>query len=125
DGPAEMEPEEEPRPARAARKSSSRSSSSPATNSIAGRMLAERDWPVRNLPPIHDASMAPLRDLLADESVSKTMQNSKFDLLVLRGAGLELGGLDFDTMLASYVLDPGRRSHGLDMLALELLQYNM
>jgi DNA polymerase-1 len=32
-----------------------------------------------------------------------------------------LRGLDFDTMLASYVLDPGRRSHGLDVLALEFL----
>lgn len=118
-------PDEEPRPTTSPRKSSSRSSSSLPMNSIAGRMLAERDWPVRNLPPIHDPSMAPLRELLADESVSKTMQNSKFDLLVLRRAGLELGGLDFDTMLASYVLDPGRRSHGLDMLALELLQHNM
>jgi DNA polymerase-1 len=34
-------------------------------------------------------------------------------------------GLEFDTMLASYVLDPGRRSHGLDLLALELLDHRM
>jgi DNA polymerase-1 len=33
--------------------------------------------------------------------------------------------LDFDTMLASYVLDPGRRSHGLDVLALEFLDHTM
>jgi DNA polymerase I len=36
-----------------------------------------------------------------------------------------LGGLEFDTMLASYVLDPGRRSHGLDVLALEFLDHTM
>jgi DNA polymerase-1 len=38
---------------------------------------------------------------------------------------VELRGLDFDTMVASYVLDPGRRSHGLDVLALEFLDHTM
>ena len=55
----------------------------------------------------------------------KTAQNSKYDILVLRRAGVRLQGLDFDTMLASYVLDPGRRSHGLDVLAAEFLDYTM
>ena len=64
----------------------------------------------------------PLRELIEDETVRKTAQNGKYDLLVLRRAGITLRGLDFDTMLASYVLDPGRRSHGLDMLALEFLE---
>ncbi len=104
----------------------SRTAATAATpTSIAGRMLAEKHWPVKNLPPLDDPVMAPLRDLLADDTVRKTLQNAKFDLLVFRRAGLQLGGLDFDTMLASYVLDPGRRSHGLDMLALEMLQYSM
>ena len=111
-------------PAKKTKKKSKKSAAS-APTSIAGRLLAERRWPVRNLPSLHDASMAPLRELLEDATVKKTMQNAKFDLLVLRRAGITLGGLDFDTMLASYVLDPGRRSHGLDMLALELLQHNV
>ena len=34
-------------------------------------------------------------------------------------------GLIFDSMLASYVLDPGRRSHGLDALALEMFNHRM
>src|SRR5437870_11627554 len=86
-------------------------------SSIAARALArtERER-VRNLPPISDPAMAPLRALLEDQTVSKTLQNAKFDLLVLRGAGIELRGLAFDTMVASYVLDPGRRSHGIDQL---------
>ncbi|HEY0969633.1 MAG TPA: DNA polymerase I [Gemmatimonadales bacterium] len=92
---------------------------------IAHRLLAERSWPVRNLPPITSPEMRPLRELLEDPDVAKTLQNAKFDLLVLRRAGVELRGVDFDTMLASYVLDPGRRSHGLDMLSLEILQHKM
>ena len=81
--------------------------------------------PVRNLPPLDSAAMAPLRDLLEDESVRKTAQNAKSDILTLRRLGITLRGLDFDTMLASYVLDPGRRSHGLDVLALEFLDHTM
>ena len=79
----------------------------------------------RNLPAIDSPEMAPLRDLLEDPAVHKTAQNAKFDILVLRRAGIRLAGLDFDTMLASYVLDPGRRSHGLDLLALEFLDHTM
>jgi DNA polymerase-1 len=81
--------------------------------------------PVRNLPSLDSAGMKPLRDLLEDPSVRKTAQNAKYDVLVLRRAGIDLQGLDFDTMLASYVLDPGRRSHGLDVLALEFLDHSL
>ncbi|HTL96865.1 MAG TPA: DNA polymerase I [Gemmatimonadaceae bacterium] len=80
---------------------------------------------IRNLPPIDSAELAPLRALLEDPTVRKTAQNSKFDSLVLRKVGVRLAGVDFDTMIASYVLDPSRRSHGLDVLALEFLDHKM
>jgi DNA polymerase-1 len=97
----------------------------PEPTGIAGRMLAERAYPVRNLPPLDSPEMRPLVALLEDAAVSKTLQNAKYDLLVLRRAGVALRGVDFDPMLASYVLDPGRRSHGLDMLAIEFLNHSM
>jgi DNA polymerase-1 len=93
--------------------------------SIAARALASGSHPVTNLPALEDPSMAPLRALLEDPSVPKVAQNAKYDLLVLRRAGIAVGGLVSDTMLASYVLDPGRRSHGLDLLALEFLDHQM
>ena len=94
--------------------------------SIAARVLRDkRPTSVRNLPPLHSPEMQPLRDLLADPTIRKTAQNSKYDVLMLRSLGVNLAGLDFDTMLASYVLDPGRRSHGLDVLALEFLDHTM
>ncbi len=93
---------------------------------IAARMLqANRPTSIRNLPSLDSPEMAPLRSLLEDPSIRKTAQNGKYDLLSLRCAGVNLAGLDFDTMLASYVLDPGRRSHGLDVLALEFLEHTM
>ena len=90
--------------------------------SLAARAIASGIPDVANLPGLDDASMRPLRDLLEDATVRKTAQNGKFDLLVLRQAGVQLRGLDFDTMIASYVLDPGRRAHDLDVLALEFFQ---
>lgn len=117
-----------PAPARrrAPRKSTKSAARSAAQMSIAARAIADGvPGRVRNLPPLSDPAMAPLKALLEDPTVAKTMQNAKYDLLVLRGAGVELQGLAFDTMVASYVLDPGRRSHGLDVLALEFLQHTM
>jgi DNA polymerase-1 len=93
--------------------------------SIAARLLAAGPSPVRNLPPLTSPAMAGLRGVLEDPSIAKTAQNAKYDMLTLRRAGVQLAGLEYDTMLASYVLDPGRRSHGLDLLALEFLEHTM
>ncbi|MBP6771395.1 MAG: DNA polymerase I [Gemmatimonadaceae bacterium] len=92
---------------------------------LAGRRISAGATAPVNLPPFQSAEVAPLRAMLEDASVKKIAQNAKYDVLVLRGAGVTVAGLEFDTMLASYVLDPGRRSHGLDMLALEMLGHTM
>src|SRR5713101_1576549 len=75
----------------------------------------------RNLPPLSSEPMGLLRDLLSDARVLKAGHNIKYAWLVLRRAGVELAGVSFDSMLASFVLDPGRRSHALDDLARERL----
>lgn len=92
-----------------------------APASIAARILAEGPQPVVNLPPLASDAMAPLRALLEDPAVKKTAHNVKYDLLVFRRAGITLRGVEFDSMLASYVLDPSRRSHAIDALAVEFL----
>jgi len=98
-----------------------RATKTAAPTSIAARSLAERVPIVKNLPSITAPEMKALRALLEDPAVMKTAENAKFDRLALRVAGTDLRGVDFDVMIASYVLDPGRRSHGLDLLALEFL----
>jgi DNA polymerase-1 len=74
---------------------------------------------VRNLPPLGDPALAPLVALLEDAGVVKTGHNIKYDWLVLRRAGIELNGVAFDTMIASFMVEPGKRSHALDAVALE------
>ena len=77
--------------------------------------------PVTNLPPLTGPELAPLAELLRDPSVPKGGHNIKYDWQVLRRAGVELGGVAYDSMLASFVLDPGRRSHAIDTLSLDHL----
>ncbi len=76
---------------------------------------------IRNLPPLTDPACRPLYELLTDPNVPKAGHDAKFDWQVLRQAGVELAGLTYDAMLASFVLDPGRRSHAIDTLCLEHL----
>jgi DNA polymerase-1 len=64
-----------------------------------------------------------LRPLLEDPAIGKLGQNLKYDRIVLRGAGVELRGTAFDTMVASYLLDPGQRNHNLDDLAKRYLHH--
>jgi DNA polymerase-1 len=77
--------------------------------------------PPRNLPPLRDPALGGVRALLADGDVPKLGHDLKRDWLALRQAGVELGGAQWDAMLAAYVLDPGRRSFALEDLARERL----
>jgi DNA polymerase-1 len=80
---------------------------------------------VANLPGLTDPRLEPLVALIEDAAVKKVMHNAKYDSLVLRRAGVQLRGLAFDTMLASYLLNPSRRSHELDTLTFELLDHTL
>jgi DNA polymerase-1 len=86
-----------------------------------------------------------LKPILEDQSKPKTGHNLKYDLLVLRRAGVHLRGISqppppsdspdaqssvpgasptgFDSMVASYLIDSSRSSHSLDTLALALLNH--
>lgn len=86
-------------------------------------------------PGLFSAARAPgleldvVRDALAPVFAAaiphKVGQHIKYDAIVLERAGMPLNGITFDTMVASYCLDPARRSHGLDALALEVCAHTM
>ena len=71
-----------------------------------------------------DIVLEAVRPLLASPHQLKIGQNLKYDILVLARAGVEVGGPIYDTMLASYLANPATRSHGMDNLAAELLNYH-
>jgi len=83
------------------------------------------------LPLAHDYIDAPaqldltetlelLTPLLTSDEHKKVGQNLKYDRSVLLNHGIELGGIAFDTMLESYVLDSTGK-HNMDALALKYL----
>jgi DNA polymerase-1 len=64
-----------------------------------------------------------LASILADEHIKKIGQNIKYDMLVLQNARMPVRGVYFDTMVASYCLDPLRSSNSMDTMALDFLNY--
>ncbi len=70
-----------------------------------------------------DRALAALKPLMEDPAIRKIGQNIKYDLLVLGHYGVRVKGVSFDTMIASYLLNPGKASHSLDSLALEYFNH--
>jgi DNA polymerase I len=88
------------------------------------------------IPVGHDAEVVPdqldraevlalLKPLLENPESKKVGQNIKYDWMVLSHYGICLAGVIFDTMLASYLLNPSKRAHGLDQIALDYLGHRM
>ena len=76
-----------------------------------------------NLP--FDEALAEIKKLLENKKVQKFGQNIKYDHEVLRRYGIDINPISFDTMLASYVIDPTSRQHSLDFQALKHFDYRM
>jgi DNA polymerase-1 len=88
------------------------------------------------LPCGHDAAQVPaqldcpvvlkhLKPILEDPKIQKIGQNIKYDWMVLARHGVQLAGVVFDTMVASYLLNPSKRSHSLYQIALDFLDHKM
>ncbi|MGD8961608.1 MAG: DNA polymerase I [Desulfobacterales bacterium] len=65
--------------------------------------------------------LSALKPILEDPAIKKVGQNIKYDWIVLTRHGVKLDGVIFDTMVASYLLNPSKRAHNLDQIALDFL----
>lgn len=108
----------------------------PREAEIVGISFSYREHEACYLPVAHRSESAPsqlprqlvlekLAPVLSDPSRPKIGQNIKYDYQVLRRCGIEMEGIWFDTMVASYLLNPVRSGHGLDSLAVEYLDHKM
>lgn len=75
--------------------------------------------------PLRKDALKELRPVLENPNIEKIGQNLKYDYAVLKNYDIELRGIAFDTMVASYLLNPSRRRHSLDELAAHFLSYRM
>ena len=62
------------------------------------------------------------KPVFENKEIKKVCQNGKFDIAVLRNFGIGLKNFHFDTMLASYCIDPDQK-HGMDELSQKYLNY--
>jgi len=62
-----------------------------------------------------------LKPVLENPEFKKIGQNIKYDWMVLLRHGIHLDGVVFDTMLASYLINPSKRAHSLDQIAMDFL----
>ncbi len=66
-----------------------------------------------------------LKPVLEDGTIAKVGQNIKYDWIVLKHQGVELRGIAFDTMIASYLLNPTKHNHNLSEIAREYLDRSL
>ncbi|MEI6627009.1 MAG: DNA polymerase I, partial [bacterium] len=66
-----------------------------------------------------------LQPIFANPDIKKIGHNLKYDIEILMQSGLPVSGIYFDSMIASYILNPGTNQHSLDTLAFVELGYRM
>ncbi len=64
-----------------------------------------------------------VKPLLENRKIAKIGQNIKYDYIVFAKYGIKIRGIAFDTMIASYLVNPTRRGHSLDSIAMDLLDH--
>lgn len=101
----------------------------PISDSVVGISLCREKGtasyvPIRHLNTqnIPDALFV-LRDVLENPDIAKIGHNLKFDILMIRQDGIHVGGMLYDTMVASYLLNPNKQVHSLEDVGIEYLNH--
>ena len=70
-------------------------------------------------------SLSDLKSILENPAIKKIGHNIKYDFEVLENFGIKLAGIFFDTMVAAYLLNPGKRTYSLDFLVFAEFGFQM
>jgi DNA polymerase-1 len=65
--------------------------------------------------------LAILKPVLESLQIKKIGQNLKYDYQIFKNYGIVMRGIWFDTLIAAYLIEPGKRLYNLDALAQEWL----
>ena len=68
-----------------------------------------------------DRVLKELKPILEDAKVEKFGQNIKYEIIVFARHGVTLRGIAFDTMIASYLINPSKFNHNLDDISFDYL----
>ncbi len=109
-------------------------SKNPVLAEIVGISVAVKENEAFYIPFGHDYEKSPaqllkedvldsLRPVIEDDKIKKVGQNIKYDMMVFSKCGIEMKGTFFDTMVASYLINPSARGHSLDKIAMNFLNH--
>ena len=70
-------------------------------------------------------SLTELKEVFEDKKIKKTSHHIKDEIISLLKININLKGVDFDTMIAKYIIDPSERSYDIDRLAYEFLEIDI
>ncbi len=73
--------------------------------------------------PDFDKVLEIIKPVLENPKIEKIGQNIKYDYIVFAKYGIRIRNIAFDTMIASYLVNPTRRGHSLDSIAMDLLDH--
>jgi len=73
--------------------------------------------------PAKEEILRIFKPVLENPDIKKVGQNIKYDYIVLSRFGITMEGIAFDTMIASFLLNPSIRGHSLDNIAMDLFGY--
>lgn len=104
------------------------------TGSLAGLALCAEKGHAFYIPVSHSYPGIPaqinkkdaltmLAQIFEDERIAKIGHNLKYSIIILNQDGIHVKGPLFDTMIASYLINPNKPNHGLEVVALEYLTY--
>jgi DNA polymerase-1 len=104
------------------------------TGSLAGLALCAEKGHAFYIPVSHSYPGIPaqinkkdaltmLAQIFEDERLAKIGHNLKYSIIILNQDGIHVKGPLFDTMIASYLINPNKPNHGLEEVALEYLSY--
>ncbi len=97
----------------------------PLAATVSGLALAPEPGRAHYLA-LPDAEIPPLvRGIMEDSSILKVSGDAKADRLTLRRLGIRPAGFDFDVAIASYLLNPGKRTHTVATAAWEFLKWRL
>jgi len=96
------------------------------TAEIAGIGISFKDKEAWCVPAMDQAYLRQwlrqLTPLIESAEIRKYSHDIKRQMILLKRFGLRPEGYGFDTMIASYLLNPGRADHSMESIALEYLQ---
>ncbi len=72
-----------------------------------------------------DKVLGKLKPILEDKKIKKIGQNIKYEIIVFENFGIKVNNIYFDTMIASYLINPSKHNHNLEDIALEYLDYRV